>query len=162
MWYFQPYSQREMKFKFEPVLQEVDANEKISLDNFIADLPQAKAKNFHKVVCDKWISTHCVHGDRCQSIHEYDMDRMKKCQFWEKHHECSQKFECIFRHEMSDRIGTQCKFYIRGFCRHGDRCQRKHNPADSICLNYLAGFCPDGPGCLFSHPKWVEEGQEKN
>ena len=158
MWYFQPNPQRNLEFKFEPVLKEVDTNEQRDLDNYIKNLPRDKRNTFHQVVCDKWVNTHCVHGDRCQSLHEYDIDKMKKCQFWEKFHECSNKVECIFRHENSDRIGTDCKYYLRGFCRHGDKCQRKHVPLDQVCLNYLAGFCPDGPNCIFSHPKWVEEG----
>lgn len=159
MWYFHNLQnqQQNLEFKFEPVLRKVDENEERDLKNYISNLSRNEKNNFHQVVCDKWINTHCVHGDRCQSLHEYNIDKMKKCQFWEKFHECSNKFECIFRHELTDRIGTECKYYNSGFCKHGDKSNRKHTPRDAICLNYLAGFCPDGPRCLFAHPKWVDD-----
>lgn len=159
MWYFHNLQnqQQNLEFKFESVLREVDENEERELNDYISKLSKKDRNSFHQVVCDKWVNTHCIHGDRCQSLHEYDIDKMKKCHFWEKHHECSNKFECIFRHDDTAMIGTDCEWYLRGFCNKGDKCKRKHTPRGAICLNYLAGFCPDGPKCLFAHPKWKDD-----
>jgi len=162
MWYFQPHNESSLKFRFENVLKEVDINEEESLKRYIANLPQNKRKSFHQTVCKDWIKTHCVDGDHCEYLHQCDIDKMPECFFWHKFGECSSKFECIFRHGMTELVDTPCKFYVRGFCKHGDKCKRKHVAKGTVCLNYLAGFCPDGPNCVLPHPKWVEDSNEDN
>ena len=157
MWYFQPYPQRLLQFNFEPTLREIDENEKICHQRFIEEkVPPEEQATFQKTVGLHWIRSLCNKGDHCKFLHECDREKMTKCWFWERFHECS-NFECVFRHDRVEMHDEKCKFYVRGFCRHGNKCKRKHALKDSICLNYLAGFCPEGPNCIFAHAKWVEE-----
>lgn len=165
MWFFNNRLglERSLKFQFESVLEEVDENEKENFDKHMAELTDEKRKKFHIVVCDRWIETHCVYGDRCQSLHEYDLDKMKKCDFYEKQGKCSKLF-CKYKHEDVKQRGQDCPYYVRGFCRHGSiKCNKRHHfdPSAGVCVNYLAGFCPDGNKCHFKHCKWVEEAQNQ-
>ena len=81
---------------------------------------------------------------------------MDKCRYWEKNHRCA-NFECPFKHESVEWEDTRCKFYIRAYCRRGNKCTKKHQMEDRICLNYLAGFCPEGPNCVLSHAIWIDD-----
>jgi hypothetical protein len=45
---------------------------------------------------------------------------------------------------------VDCAWYVRGFCRHGARCRRRHIRKE-LCGSYMAGFCPQGPGNTFIH-----------
>jgi cleavage and polyadenylation specificity factor subunit 4 len=156
MWFFSPYPQRSLQFDFEPVIKEIDENEKQCLEQFVAEMPQEEQLKFQRKVCLHWLRTLCNKGDHCKFLHESDRERMPKCYFWQKFSNCS-NIDCIYRHDRVDWHDEKCRFYVRGFCRHGNKCRRKHPLKDSICLNYLAGFCPDGPKCIFAHAKWVEE-----
>lgn len=156
MWFFSPYLQKNIHFDFEQFLREVDENEERSHDKFIKTLPQEEQGNFQTNVCKYWLRNLCDKGDHCKFLHEFDRDKMIKCQFYEKFHKCSNPY-CIFQHDKTDWHDDTCLYYARGFCRHGNRCRRRHDYKNSICLNYLAGFCPDGQNCIFGHPKWVDE-----
>ncbi|KAK8883793.1 hypothetical protein M9Y10_042892 [Tritrichomonas musculus] len=156
MWFFSPYLLHNLHFDFEPAIREIDENEERCHQQYIDMLPKEEQDKFQKKVCLHWIRTLCNKGDHCKFLHEYDRDKMPKCYFWLKFHSCS-NFDCIFRHDTIEWQDEKCPFYVRGFCKHGNKCRRKHVLRDNICLNYLAGFCPDGPNCIFSHAKWVED-----
>lgn len=156
MWFFSPYLQKNINFNFEPFYKEVDENEERCHEKFINSLPKEERSNYQTNVCKYWIKNLCDKGDHCQFLHEFNSDKMMKCQFWEKFHECSNP-HCMFVHDQKDWNDDMCLYYARGFCKHGNRCRKKHVYKTSICLNYLAGFCPDGPNCIFGHPKWVDD-----
>jgi cleavage and polyadenylation specificity factor subunit 4 len=156
MWFFSPYPQRSLRFDFEPVIREIDENERQCHDKFIAEMPVEEQGKFQRKVCLHWLRTLCNKGDHCKFLHESDRERMPKCYFWQKFSNCS-NIDCVYRHDRVDWQDEKCRFYVRGFCRHGNKCRRKHPLKDAICLNYLAGFCPDGPKCIFAHAKWTEE-----
>ena len=156
MWYFDPYMQRTLSFDFEPVIEEIDKNEELCHEQFTRDLSPEEQNRFQHKVCLHWLRTLCNKGDHCRFLHEWDDDRMPVCFFWEQFHECS-NHECKYRHDTIQWENNQCKFFVRGFCRHGTKCRRRHQIKDSICLNYLAGFCPEGPRCIFAHAIWAEE-----
>ena len=133
MWFFSPYLQNNLHFDFEPAVREIDENEERCHQTYFNMLPKSE-----------------------QFLHEFDRDKMPKCLFWQKFHACS-NFDCMYQHDTIEWHDQKCLFYVRGFCKHGNKCRRKHVLRDNICLNYLAGFCPDGPNCIFSHAKWVED-----
>jgi cleavage and polyadenylation specificity factor subunit 4 len=157
MWYFQPYTQQGIHFRFESILEEVDMNEKLWLQQLKGtEDGDDSAKN---TVCKLWVDRRCDKGIKCQYSHVFDRDRMEECKFWKKYHDCS-NHACRFRHGEEVKFSGPCKFYIRGHCNLGNQCPNRHNLRDLICLNYLAGFCPDGPDCLFAHPKWESKEQK--
>lgn len=156
MWYFAPYTQRALSFDFEPVLQEIDKNEEKCHKKYVQDLPPEEQTNYGRKVCLHWMRTLCNKGDHCKYLHEWDRDRMPLCQFWERFGRCS-NIDCPYKHDPVSQGSKACKFFVRGFCRHGSGCRRRHQLKDSICLNYLAGFCPEGPRCIFDHAIWTED-----
>ena len=156
MWFFSPYLQNNLHFDFEPAVREIDENEERCHQTYFNMLPKSEQDKFQKSVCLHWINNLCNKGDHCKFLHEFDRDKMPKCLFWQKFHACS-NFDCMYQHDTIEWHDQKCLFYVRGFCKHGNKCRRKHVLRDNICLNYLAGFCPDGPNCIFSHAKWVED-----
>lgn len=157
MTFFSRYeNERNLHFDFEPAIHEIDENEERSHQSYIDRLAPDEQEKFQKKVCLHWLRTLCNKGDHCKFLHEYDTDKMPKCHFWSKFHSCS-NWECYYRHDAIEGQAEKCPFYVRGFCKHGNKCRKKHLLKDNICCNYLAGFCPEGPHCIFSHAKWVEE-----
>ena len=43
-----------------------------------------------------------------------------------------------------------CPYFVRGFCKLGDRCPFLHEKK-VVCENYMLGFCPLGPKCKYEH-----------
>ena len=106
----------------------------------------------HKVVCKHWLRGLCKKGDQCEFLHRLDHDRMPECWYFSNFGECGNK-ECIFLHVRPDEKTSDCPWYARGFCKHGQRCRHRHT-RKKPCSKYLAGFCPDGAKCTLGHPKW--------
>lgn len=154
MWYFAP--DQGLEFDFEPVLREIDENEERAHDMHVHAMTAEQQMNYHRTVCNHWLRTLCHKGDHCRYLHQVDRDRMDKCNFWEKYHECS-NFDCPFKHDSVEGKDNRCKFYIRGYCRRGNKCQKPHDVADALCVNYLAGFCPEGPDCQYAHAIWIDD-----
>jgi hypothetical protein len=104
----------------------------------------------HRVVCKHWLRGLCKKGDNCDFLHRLDHERMPECWYFSNFGECGNK-ECIFLHVRPEKT-TECPWYARGFCKHGQRCRNRHT-RKKPCPKYLAGFCPEGPACQFGHPK---------
>ena len=107
----------------------------------------------HRVVCKHWLRGLCKKGDTCDFLHRLDHDRMPECWYFSNFGECGNK-ECIFLHVRPDEKASECPWYARGFCKHGQRCRHRHT-LKKPCPKYLAGFCPDGPACSLGHPKYA-------
>ena len=106
----------------------------------------------HRLVCKHWLRGLCKKGDLCDFLHRLDHERMPECFYFSNFGECGNK-ECTFLHVRPEEKTTECPWYARGFCKHGQRCRHRHT-TKKPCPKYLAGFCPDGPSCLMGHMKW--------
>ena len=133
---------------------DVDVDELLGL----ADEPDNTPANVrpdprrHRVVCKHWLRGLCKKGDTCDFLHRLDHDRMPECWYFSNFGECGNK-ECIFLHVRPEEKLTECPWYARGFCKHGQRCRHRHT-TKKPCPKYLAGLCPEGPACPMGHPKW--------
>jgi len=103
------------------------------------------------IVCKHWLRGLCKKGDDCEFLHQYDMEKMPECYFYNKYGQCSNK-ECPFLHLDPEAKIKDCAWYDRGFCKHGGHCKNRH-VRRVMCVNYLCGFCPDGKKCKYSHPR---------
>jgi len=103
------------------------------------------------VVCKHWLRGLCKKGDDCEFLHQYDMEKMPECYFYNKYGQCSNK-ECPFLHLDAEAKIKDCAWYDRGFCKHGPNCKNRH-VRRIMCVNYMCGFCPLGKKCKFSHPR---------
>ena len=73
------------------------------------------------VVCRHWMKGLCMKGDRCEFLHQFDLEKMPLC----RHGERCKTPDCPFRHiKESERL--ECVFYKQGFCIHGGFCRYKH------------------------------------
>ncbi|KAF8237759.1 hypothetical protein L208DRAFT_1388677 [Tricholoma matsutake] len=101
-------------------------------------------------VCKHWLRGLCKKGDACEFLHEYNLRRMPECWWFAKYGYCSAGDECLYAHPKERRV--ECPDYIRGFCKLGPACPRKH-VRKVACQLYLTGFCPLGHECPRGHPK---------
>ena len=136
----------------EDFLDNVDIDDVLGLE----EAPPAPANvrldpRRHKVVCKHWLRGLCKKGDTCDFLHRLDHDRMPECWYFSNFGECGNK-ECIFLHVRPDEKTSDCPWYARGFCKHGQRCRHRHT-RKKPCPKYLAGFCPEGAKCPLGHPK---------
>lgn len=69
-------------------------------------------------------------------------------------------FEPFLKDELKLYVGENrrpvqevCKYYMRGQCRHGTKCQFKHVKSDKLvmCKHWLRGLCKKGDFCEFLH-----------
>ncbi|KAI3657972.1 hypothetical protein MP638_003004 [Amoeboaphelidium occidentale] len=71
-------------------------------------------------------------------------------------------FESFVQKELGLNIGTGtdrqgiCRFFLRGACRKGSRCEYKHSQSyrrdkSVMCKHWLRGLCKKGENCEFSH-----------
>eukprot|EP01128_Nolandella_sp_AFSM9_P006349 TRINITY_DN3239_c0_g1_i1.p1 TRINITY_DN3239_c0_g1~~TRINITY_DN3239_c0_g1_i1.p1 ORF type:complete len:329 (-),score=39.13 TRINITY_DN3239_c0_g1_i1:110-1066(-) len=104
------------------------------------------------VVCKHWLNDLCKKGDDCEFLHEYNLAKMPECNFFSKYGECHNA-DCLYRHLDQNDKASECPWYARGHCKHGDKCRHRHVQS-VLCDNYRLGFCPDGPKCKFAHPSW--------
>ncbi|KAJ5076198.1 cleavage and polyadenylation specificity factor subunit 4-related [Anaeramoeba ignava] len=138
--------QENIRFDFEDFVEEADKKAFETLDRTLR-----KGKKF--IVCKHWLRGLCKKGDECEFAHIYDHRKMPVCYFCEsKYGECNNR-ECLYRHLDPGKKENQCPWYLRGFCKHGEKCRRPHIRKDP-CPNYIAGFCPLGPECKLGHPKF--------
>ena len=105
----------------------------------------------NRIVCRHWLRGLCKKGDACDFLHKLDHDRMPECRYFSQYGECGNK-ECVFLHIRPEEKQTDCPWFARGFCKHGQRCRHRHT-RKKPCPRYLAGFCPEGPDCPFGHAK---------
>ncbi|KAJ2614705.1 Cleavage and polyadenylation specificity factor subunit 4 [Coemansia sp. RSA 1365] len=105
------------------------------------------------VVCKHWLRGRCKKDDNCEFLHEYDLEKMPKCQFFAKDGVCNNGDECDYRHVDPEQRVKECPWYARGFCKHGAKCRSKH-VRKLICPLFQFGFCPDGPNCRKEHPRF--------
>ncbi|EEQ97472.1 conserved hypothetical protein [Perkinsus marinus ATCC 50983] len=73
-------------------------------------------------VCKHWLKTLCMKGDKCDFLHQYDVNRMPECVAWVKHGRCTEK-DCELRHDIDT---VECQKYKYGFCRLGNMCRLRH------------------------------------
>ena len=133
---------------------ELDLDELLGVDTAAEVVPANTRPDprRHKVVCKHWLRGLCKKGDSCDFLHRLDHNRMPECWYFSNFGECPNK-ECIFLHLRPEDKTTECPWYARGFCKHGQRCRHRHT-RKKPCPRYLAGVCPDGPNCAFGHAKW--------
>ncbi|KAI9468847.1 hypothetical protein BX667DRAFT_473701 [Coemansia mojavensis] len=105
------------------------------------------------IVCTHWLRGLCKKDFNCEFLHEYNLEKMPPCKFFDKDGACINGDECEFRHVNPDQKKRECPWYARGFCRHGANCRSKH-VRKLICPYYQFGFCPDGPNCRKEHPRF--------
>ncbi|ODV89864.1 hypothetical protein CANCADRAFT_147751 [Tortispora caseinolytica NRRL Y-17796] len=110
-------------------------------------------------VCKHWLRGLCKKGDTCDFLHEYNLRRMPECTYFARSGQCAQGGECLYLHIDPLSKIPECPNYIRGFCRLGPNCPKRH-VRRSMCLRYLAGFCPLGKKCPDTHPKFTSMGPE--
>ncbi|MES1921304.1 Cleavage and polyadenylation specificity factor subunit 4, partial [Bonamia ostreae] len=91
-------------------------------------------------LCKHWLRGLCKKTEfDCEFLHEYDLNKMAPCQFFEMYGECHNP-DCLFLHQENFK---ECTWFVRGLCKHGPLCRRKHVKRRH-CPDYLAGFCPKG------------------
>ncbi|KAJ2156090.1 RNA-binding component of cleavage and polyadenylation factor [Coemansia sp. RSA 552] len=105
------------------------------------------------VVCKHWLRGLCKKDFNCEFLHEYNLDKMPKCQFYAKDGVCINGEDCFYMHINPEQRIRACPWYARGFCKHGAGCRSKH-VRKTMCPYYQFGFCPDGPNCRKEHPRF--------
>ncbi|KAJ6245906.1 cleavage and polyadenylation specificity factor subunit 4-related [Anaeramoeba flamelloides] len=135
----------ELEFDFEHFINKADKIHFQALD-------QSLLRTERFIVCKHWLRGLCKRGDDCEFLHVYDHRMMPVCYFWSKYERCSND-DCPFQHPKKGKKENHCPWFVRGFCKHGEKCRRPHNVMRA-CPNYIAGFCPFGPNCELGHPKF--------
>jgi hypothetical protein len=79
-----------------------------------------------------WLRGLCKKAENCEFLHEFDMSKMPECFFFSKYGECSNA-ECLYRHINPEDKKSECPWYARGFCKHGECTQR------CVCVCKLQG-----------------------
>jgi cleavage and polyadenylation specificity factor subunit 4 len=104
------------------------------------------------VVCKHWLRGLCKKNERCEFLHEYNLNKMPECFFFNVYGVCNNN-ECLFLHVRPDSAARECVWYNRGFCKNGNGCKNKHIRA-KLCWDYYSGFCKLGPECKLGHAKF--------
>ncbi|GMI26254.1 hypothetical protein TeGR_g5504 [Tetraparma gracilis] len=87
------------------------------------------------VVCRHWLKGLCMKNEKCEFLHQYDLEKMPLC----RHGERCKVEDCPFRHiKEADRL--VCVFYTQGFCVHGPHCRYKHVQRGREDLPQVANF----------------------
>lgn len=95
-------------------------------------------------ICKFFAEGHCLKGDDCTFIHDYDTQRTG--------------YRSKFSHGRGRRREL-CKYYLAGHCHHGDSCTYMHG--EYPCKYFHTGVtCFSGDNCRFSHDPPTEETQE--
>mmetsp|Transcript_23164 Transcript_23164/g.48047 ORF Transcript_23164/g.48047 Transcript_23164/m.48047 type:complete len:553 (-) Transcript_23164:30-1688(-) len=77
----------------------------------------------------------CMKGERCEFLHQFDLERMPLC----RHGDRCKTPDCPFRHiKEEDRM--ECVFYKQGFCIHGGFCRYKHTRKERIDRALVCDF----------------------
>jgi len=121
-----------------------------SLTNFQVKPAPNRDRERLTTVCKHWLRGLCKKGDACEFLHEYNLRRMPECWWFARYGYCTSGDECLYAHPRERK--KECPDYMRGFCKLGPTCPRKH-VRRVACKLYLSGFCPMGPECKNGHPK---------
>lgn len=104
-------------------------------------------------VCTYWLQGCCNKGENCTFLHYVDPKRMPLCKYVERGVLCPQMYTgCPYLHDPTVIHREECKYFSRGYCKLGRRCNKLHIQK-KLCLNYQLGFCPKGPKCPDEHLK---------
>ena len=90
----------------------------------------------YSVVCRHWLRDLCMKGDKCDFLHQFDLEKMPECSQWARHGRCYEK-DCEFKH---DAEKMECLKYKFGFCKSGNQCKLRH---DKLSRGYLPDILPD-------------------
>merc|ERR1712013_408586 len=66
-------------------------------------------------VCKHWLRALCKKDDKCQFLHEYDLEKMPECTFYKDNGQCTND-DCMFVHLDYKEQLTECPWYVWGFC----------------------------------------------
>eukprot|EP00924_Labyrinthula_sp_SR-Ha-C_P005983 maker-scaffold_14-snap-gene-11.51-mRNA-1 protein AED:0.01 eAED:0.01 QI:100/1/1/1/1/1/3/30/717 len=90
---------------------------------------QKNDRRFKTIVCRHWVKGLCMKMDKCEFLHEIDLERMPECRWGEK----CQSPDCLYKHtKEEDRL--ECSYYTLGFCAHGSSCRFRHIRKEKIEL----------------------------
>ncbi|KAF4675950.1 Cleavage and polyadenylation specificity factor subunit 4 [Perkinsus chesapeaki] len=115
-----------VEFDFEEDLKAIDEVKSEAMLKEVGSLgslesrPGTRGRYFS--VCKHWLKTLCMKGDKCDFLHQYDVNRMPECVAWVKHGRCTEK-DCELRHDIET---VECQKYKYGFCRLGNMCRLRH------------------------------------
>ncbi|GMH87813.1 hypothetical protein TrST_g8525 [Triparma strigata] len=87
------------------------------------------------VVCRHWMKGLCMKGERCEFLHQFNLDKMPLC----RHGERCKNAQCPFKH-IKDSAVLSCVFYQQGFCIHGPLCRYRHVRRDKLDLPEVGDF----------------------
>ncbi|CAE7377858.1 CPSF30, partial [Symbiodinium pilosum] len=85
-----------------------------------------------RTVCRHWLKGLCMKGDKCDYLHQFDLNRMPECLFFLKTGKCYDQ-DCLFKHVAASER-QECPRYRMGFCRLGPLCRMSHErlPRDKM------------------------------
>lgn len=98
-------------------------------------------------------------SEKCNGPYANDTDQAKDSQTFDEPEQEKSESKNNFNF---DKRSKECKFYVKGHCRYGDKCKFKHSESDIesasvnsmksiICKYYLHGRCNFGQTCKFKH-----------
>jgi len=120
-----PHTDANLTFDFEPAIEEDAVRREAKRVAAI----RAMDPRFKTVVCMHWVNGLCMKADKCEFLHEVDVDRMPDCRQGQR---CNDKM-CAFKH-VKDEERPLCNNYRFGFCPHGATCRYQHRkrPAEEL------------------------------
>ncbi|KAH9254572.1 hypothetical protein BASA81_007329 [Batrachochytrium salamandrivorans] len=123
-----PHADLSLSFDFEPEME-------VKLEKEKQKQLRTADPRFKTVVCVHWVSGLCMKGEKCEFLHEMDMDRMPECRLGQR---CQEKM-CPFKH-VKDEERALCNNYNLGFCQHGAACRYQHKKRGGDQLPVVCEF----------------------
>lgn len=109
-----PYFDPTLSFDFESTVEARAERER-------QNQPKTLDPRYKTVVCVHWVNSLCMKGEKCEFLHEMDLEKMPECRQGQR---CIEKM-CPFKH-VKDEERALCNNYNLGFCQHGGTCRYQH------------------------------------
>ncbi|CAE7285827.1 CPSF30 [Symbiodinium natans] len=113
-----------VSFDFEEDIEAKDADREESLRAEGLTSAEGALNRGSRTVCRHWLRGLCMKGDKCDYLHQFDLNRMPECLFFLKTGKCYDR-DCLFKHVAASER-QECPRYRMGFCKMGPLCRMSH------------------------------------